>query len=366
MKRTIAVMLGIFMIGVMLSVVPLARADDSHVIDDQGNRIVLSTGSLTAEFEGMVPKVRFYDNQGMFRTVQQVNFRALIEYNDSDNNKVFETNEKVSAFILDEAVWDHSQFYTLTGGSGIGINFTLRGPANGVQVILVVKAYNTTQTINTPDGRTFTLGRAEIKFDIYIANWPFQNATNRLALQVNLHSSTDHIGTDEQTGTNDVDTSHSEDSGVAEHPFHETSDPEQDMKFSSGLVTTSSSVGFFRFVNTATVTSPSGTHTTVPVTASYKSEADNEAGDKETFMKLYLSYPNFQGTLVHDPTIGLGSGLPTLYFIVGGVAVAGLVAVVAVRRRHLQVQRDSKQNYDRKGGPLPPSPIFFSPSSLIY
>ncbi len=358
MKRTIAAMLGIFMMGVMISVVPLARADDSHVIDDQGNRIVLSNGSLTAEFEGMVPKVRFHDNTGMFRTDQQVNFRALIEYNDADNNKVFESTEKIALLTLDSAGWDHSQFYTLTGGSGVGINFTLRGPANVVsaidgshtatiqsgQVILVVKAYNTTETLNTPDGRSFTIGKAEIKFDVIIANWPFQNATNRLALQVNLHSSTDHIGTDEQTGTNDVDTSHGEGSGVAEHQFHETSDPEQNTKFSSGLVTTSSSVGFFRFVNTATVTSPSGSHTTVPVTASYKSEADNDGAEKETFMKLYLSYPNFQGTLVHDPTIGLGGGLPTLYFIVGGVAVAGLVAVLAIRHRHPQVQKDSKQN----------------------
>jgi hypothetical protein len=82
----------------------------------------------------------------------------------------------------------------------------------------------------------------------------------------------------------------------------------------------------------------------VNVTASYKSEAENDGGDKETFVKLYLSYPNFQGTLVHDPTIGLGSGLPTLYFIVGGVAIAGLVAVVAIRRRHPQIQKDSKHN----------------------
>ena len=358
MKRSIAAMLGIFMIGVMMAVVPLARADDSHVIDDQGNRIILSNGSLTAEFNGMVPKVKFYDNQGMFRTEQQVNFRALIEYNDSDNNQVFESNEKVAVLVLDEAGWDHSQFYTLTGGSGVGINFTLRGPANVVsatdgshfatlqagQVMLIVKAYNTTQTLNTPDGKTFTVGRAEIKFDIVIANWPFQNTKDRLALQVNMHSSTDHIGTDEQTGTNDVDTSHSEDAGVTEHQFHETNSSEQDMKFSAGLVTTSSSVGFFRFVNSATVTSSSGGHSTVPVTASYKSEAENDAGDKETFMKLYLSYPNFQGTLVHDPSIGLGSGLPTLYFIVGGVAVAGLLAVIAIRRRHPQVQKDSKHN----------------------
>ncbi len=54
------------------------------------------------------------------------------------------------------------------------------------------------------------------------------------------------------------------------------------------------------------------------------------------------SHPS--GNINRDPSIGLGGGIPTLYFIVGGVAVAGLLAVVAIRRRHPQVQKDSKQN----------------------
>ena len=62
-------------------------------------------------------------------------------------------------------------------------------------------------------------------------------------------------------------------------------------------------------------------------------------------MKLYLAYPNFgQGTLVHDPSIGLGSGFPTLYLIIGGAAAATLLAVVVIRRRHPQVQKDSVHN----------------------
>jgi len=354
MKRTLTAMLGIFTIAIMMLGTPLARAAEtpSGTIDNAGNRIVFTTGSLTATFEGMVPKVTFYDHNSMMRDTQQVNFRALIEFNDADHNGVFESNETVARAVLDEGQWTHTGFYTLPNGAGVGINFTQASPMSlqggGIlpahSVMLIVKAYNTTQTV-TVDGKSVTIGTAELKFDVVIHSWPFQNATNMLALQVNMHSSSEHYDLGEDSGTQTVDGSHDEGAQTTEHQFHETSGVEQETRLSTGTITTSSTIGFFRFVKTATVTSPSGTNSSVSVTASFKSEADNDGGDKETFMKLYLAYPNFgQGTLTHDPSIGLGSGFPTLYLIVAGAAVAGLVAVVVIRRRHPQVQKDSVHN----------------------
>ncbi len=349
-----AAMLGICMMAIVAIATPAARADDTPQggVDSQGNRITLTTGSLTAVFEGMVPKVTFYDHSGMIQSQQKVNFRALIEFTDTDNNKLYESNEKVAALIIDEASWDHGVgFYTLPGGKGVGINFTLSGTSSIVSatdghtvatlqprsVTIIVKAYNATETMNI-NGKSFSVGKAEVKFDIIIANWPFQNTSDMLALQVNMHSSTEHFDNQGQ----DVDSSHDENAQTSEHSLGQTSDVEQ-VKFSSGLVTTSSTIGFFRFVNTATITNGAQT-TSVNVAASYKSETENDGGDRETFMKLYLAYPNFQGTLIHDPSIGLGSGIPTLYFIVGGAAVAGLLAVVVIRRRHPQVRKISGQN----------------------
>jgi hypothetical protein len=346
-------MLGIFTIAIMMLGTPLARAAEtpSGTVDNEGNRIVFTSGSLTATFEGMVPKVTFYDHNSMMRDVQQVNFRALIEFNDADHNGIFESNEAVARAVLDEGTWTHTGFYSLPGGSGVGINFTQAGPMSlegghtllAGSVVLIVKAYNTTHTA-TVDGKAVTIGTAELKFDVVINSWPFQNSTNMLALQVNMHSSSEHYDLGEDSGTQTVDGSHVEAAQTAEHQFHETSGVEQETKLSTGAITTSSTLGFFRFVNTATVTSPGGATSSVPVTASFKSEADNDGGEKETFMKLYLAYPNFQGTLMHDPSIGLGSGFPTLYLIVAGAAAAGLVAVIVIRRRHPQVQKDSVSN----------------------
>jgi len=355
MKRTLTAMLGIFTIAIMMLGTPLARAAEtpSGTVDNEGNRIVFTSGSLSATFEGMVPRVTFYDHNSMTRDMQQVNFRALIEFNDSDHNGVFESNEAVARAVLDEGQWTHTGFYSLPSGAGVGINFTQASAMSledgktlaAHSVILIVKAYNTTHTM-TVNGQPVTVGTAELKFDVVINSWPFQNTTNMLALQVNMHSSSEHYDLGEDSGTQTVDGSHDEGTPVAEHQFHETSSVEQETKLSTGAITTSSTLGFFRFVNTATVTSPSGSTTSVPVTASFKSEADNDGGEQATFMKLYLAYRYFPpgSTLVHDPSIGLGSGFPTLYLIVAGAAAAGLVAVVIIRRRHPQVQKDSVRN----------------------
>src|SRR6266851_1623978 len=313
MKRTLTAMVGIFNIAIMMLGTPLARAAEtpSGAVDNEGNRIVFTSGSLTATFEGMVPKVTFYDHNSMMRDTQQVNFRALIEFNDADHNSVFESNETVARAVLDEGQWTHTGFYTLPSGAGVGINFTQASPMSLVgggvlpahSIVLIVKAYNTTQTI-TVDGKPVTIGTAELKFDVVINSWPFQNKTNMLALQVNMHSSSEHYDLGEDSGTQTVDGSHDEGTQVAEHDFHETSGVEQETRLSTGTMTTSSTIGFFRFVNTATVTSTTGATSSVPVTASFKSEADNDAGDRAVFMKLYLAYPNFgQGSLVHDPSI---------------------------------------------------------------
>jgi hypothetical protein len=69
---------------------------------------------------------------------------------------------------------------------------------------------------------------------------------------------------------------------------------------------------------------------------------ENDAGDSENFMKVYLAYPNFQGTLVHDPSIGLGNGFPTLFLVIGGTAIAGLAAVALIRRRHVRIESGSE------------------------
>src|SRR5205807_4609151 len=248
--------------------------------------------------------------------------------------------------------WSASSFYPVKDKTtettiGMTFNFTLNSQMTIVEktsppqslksgdVVLVVKAYNNTRTI-TVNGQSVTINTAEIKIDFVLKNWPFASTSDKLALQVNMHSDYNHFALDQSTGTTTVVATNDEGAAVMEHPYTETSNTEQDVRYASGPVTSSVNIGFFHFVNTANVTSASGARP-VSVVASYKAEKDGP----ETFLKLYLVYPYFPSgsTLVHDPSFGLQGGLPTLYIIAGGAGVAGLAAVLVIRHRHLQVQR---------------------------
>src|SRR5207245_10570422 len=126
-----------------------------------------------------------------------------------------------------------------------------------------------------------------------------------------------------------------ETSDLTQQEFHTTTNQEHNVELSSGTLTSSTNTGFFKFVKTATVTSPTGVVSTVNVVAAYKGESDKDFGESENFFKLYLAYPYFQGTLTNDPSIGVsGGGLPTLYLVASGAAAAGLAAGGVLRSKH--------------------------------
>jgi hypothetical protein len=351
-------LLGTFALAISILAVPSVAGAAPTGSVDSANRIVLNSGSLTGVFEGNVPHITFYATNELGRTTYQLNFRALIEFtmSTSSGEGTYESPLIVARTDFDSASWTPSNFYPVkdrtTGTTiGMGFNFTLNSHMQIVEqtpppqtlspgdVVLVVKAYNNTRTI-TVNGQSVTINTAEIKIDFVLKSWPFASTSDKLALQVNMHSDYNHFDLDQSTGTTTVDATNDEGAAVMEHPYTETSNTEQNVRYASGPVTSSMNIGFFHFVNTATVTSANGIPQSVQVVAAYKAEKDGP----ETFLKLYLVYPYFPSgsTLVHDPSFGLQSGLPTLYIIAGGAGVAGLAAVLVIRHRHLQVQRFPK------------------------
>lgn len=356
MKRTVTLLLGTFVLAISVLAIPAVAGAAPTGSVDSTNRVIFNSGSLTGVFEGNVPHITFYATNELGRTTYQLNFRALIEFSTSSGESTYESPIMVARAEFDSASWTPSNFYAIKDHStgttiGMGFNFTLNGPMQIVEqtpppqslkpgdVVLVVKSYNSTRTI-TVNGQSVTINTAEIKIDFVLKNWPFASPSDKLALQINLHSDYNHFDLDQSTGTTTVDATNDEGAAVMEHPYTETSNTEQSVRYDSGPVTSSMNIGFFHFVNTATVTPAGGSPQTVPVVASYKAEKDGP----ETFLKLYLVYPYFPSgsTLVHDPSFGLQGGLPTLYIIAGGAGVAGLATVLVIRHRHLQVQRFPK------------------------
>lgn len=79
--------------------------------------------------------------------------------------------------------------------------------------------------------------------------------------------------------------------------------------------------GFFKFVPTAIVIDKDGNQSTVDVTASYLSAGNH--------VKVYLCYPYFNGTLIHDPSLGIEqpSGDSAYIVTLGPTGISSVQAV---------------------------------------
>src|SRR5712692_3794616 len=136
--RKAAIVLGIFLIGIMAFAVPAAVAEDPVGSRDATSSVTFSSGPLTGQFEGTVPHLRFYATNEIGRTVYQVNFRALIEFSlNSSGDGTYQSPEMVSRADFDSATWTPSNFYPVKDSNGttigMGFNFTLNGNLGIVQ-----------------------------------------------------------------------------------------------------------------------------------------------------------------------------------------------------------------------------------------
>ncbi len=316
----------------------VARADSSPGWDNQ--KSTFTAGVLKAVFEGNQPRVKFTLTTDSSATEYDIRFKRLTEFNDLLGTGIFHSNESVNVMAeLDVSNWIPTFYPIKQAGNtvGIGVNFTnnvpLQGASGTVPVTLVARAYNTTHT-ETVNGKTVTIEQAEIKVDVIISNWPFGTESNpRLALQINLHSERDTFETQERDQVRTTQVS-PQPTGTSEQEFKGTDNPEQEVRF-AGAIGTTGMIGFFRFVSTATVNHS----TTVSVLASYKGERESEGGSMESEFAVFLSYPEFTGTLEHDPSFGFTSaGIPLLLYVLGGAVIVAAGVVILLRRTRPHIQ----------------------------
>lgn len=77
--------------------------------------------------------------------------------------------------------------------------------------------------------------------------------------------------------------------------------------------------GFFKFVPKAVVTDPSGNESAVNVTAAYLTAGNH--------VKVYLCYPYFNGTLTHDPSLGVEKASEGAGYVVTLGADSGISSI---------------------------------------
>lgn len=240
-------------------------------LDKQKGIATISTDNMTVTIEshGNVPKFSFYANNEN-TTRFHVHFIKIMEFNDSDGDGLFNETEHESGspvLGLASVSWNLSDFSE--EGNLISFNFTSDSISQGqgegqgpndygdLEIVLAVH-------FDTTDGSAF-------KFDILMANWPFADEDNMLALRWDLTWDAEENGT--------ISTVAKED-GLY-------------------LVRDAEDIAYFTYVETAQIDSAD-----VDVTISYDSKMNDSAF--EHGIKAFLSYPNFNGSqLVHDPTLGV-------------------------------------------------------------
>jgi len=320
---------------------PIALADKRTPIGtEEANRLVMRTDYITAVFEGKKPKVTFYITNTTGKSPEyKINFKRLIEFNDTNNNKVFEKPEQLAWAELESADWDHTAFYNLTestkGKIGIAINFTLSSPINiekkgdsptktNLSLKLVVKLYQYNITdVKKVGASTYTysvIGGVEVKVDVIIANWTFGiESSPYLALEMNLHSNHNRFEIEERTQRRVVNGNQTE---SETRKMEQTNATEQKMRY---LNATGYVVGFFKFVNYARIVAGTIVYT-VNVTASYISEP--EVGENQ--VKLFMCYPKWlTGILYHDPSFGVSEPVtPTAEVTIPEFLVSSAIVLI--------------------------------------
>lgn len=240
-----------------------------------GANFNISTDIFTVSFSGsqQVPKFQFwYTGLDENRTVYQVFFHQVFEFNDTDGDGVYNATkgEKMEQmFALPSADLSLSDpKKNIEGGKVIGVqfNFTMLGrkgdPLSDVNMTLRCSLYNETQTILVAGGNKYNVtGSAELKIDIIINRWPWKDSDNKLCLWWSVNQQRDTTG---------------------------PSVTHNRVNFGRG---------YFSWISSATVYNETYTGT-VDVNASFSMQ-----GNK---VNIFMCYPNFKDkSLTHDPSLGV-------------------------------------------------------------
>lgn len=335
--------------------------------EDDG-AVFIRTNIMSIRAVNEIPMMHYWYSSDENGTVAKflASFMSLIEYEDYNDDGVFQANESLYYAPLaayewtlttgtvedDDGTINEIWLKYTKGGSrmsgGMPVDPPMPGPGNpnanrfeDVTLQFWAHIYLNDYTGNVSDdqgvrAQYLVQGESELKIDIEIGNFPFSSEESKVALQVILrediaegeqYRNQYRFRTREQmrniTGSSNSDWTTPQGNETRFQQRNETHIERVDfLNQESGEPS-----GFFTWLDTALVTLPNDDTQAVNVTASYVATGEGLA--------LYLSYPNFNGgSLIHDPSIGVIEGQspvsPVVDYALISVAVIVIVAVVIV------------------------------------
>ena len=375
--------------------------DDMHEIDehrDSEGTVWIETDVMTVTLDPDMPIYQYWyagDENGSLARFM-VSYLMIVEFEDSNDDGVYQPNETLSFAPLDAFEWslqtgeimnelnEVTEVYASYTKGGLSndweddlfedwmpeyepeededplliasddesdLNFTMY---SGMTLRFYGHIYTTDYNGNITDDfgveSNYTVaGGMELKVDIEIGNFPFMSNTSKVAVLNYLkedvasnHEDGYNFSLHEDNGDNEVDSEDiSDDHGVEFEDRDDDNDGEDDDIQQLSIVDDVSNAtrGFYSWLDKAVITDLNGTETAVDVDASYWTDGQG--------LLLFFAYPNFDGgSILHDPSMRLlDSGTPVVQptgilnlpmetiALLGVAAAIVVVAGLAIKRR---------------------------------
>jgi hypothetical protein len=270
---TIMFLFSILMVSPQIAIADEAPEDPPEIepleIDTEGKKVVLASEEFSIEING-AGQVPFYH----FDTIADeasffLKFQRIVQYKDANGDNVFDNNELVgeelSTLALTSIDWEvvmiteSPEQYDFALVSSQIHNLAFRD----VEIKLV---------------NYFTAGDPNIKFDVNITNWPFVAESTGLSLEFELLWNSNSARSPGEVGESTSQIyKESTESGIY------IKNTDEDV------------LAFFESVSEVTVDG------VVNNTGAILSETAVENAPK---LNIYLNYPKFTDSILHDPTFG--------------------------------------------------------------
>ena len=315
---------------------PIVHSYQNGQLTLQTDKLIVRVTGLSGTGSDNMPHVIFwnpFDNN----TVYHLKFIQLIEFIDENGDQVFQYNETAPGdpvFSLAASKWNFSGF--VEEADGVSCNFTLDSShiplgwldLSGFTMILAVHIYSVDHQIILDGENTTVAGLYEVKVDIIMSDWDWQSfdPATMLALRMDL---TWETGAEAQLRIGLPD-GHSIDAGKVvnmgeEKKINNTANIQERLNFTGSG---DEALAYFKFIDVA-----QDDLGPLNVTASYSTTASG--------IKLYLCYPKWTGTLIHDPTVGVTENIlsvlpffltPIFLIAVGVVVVSVFGGILALKK----------------------------------
>ncbi|NHJ04925.1 MAG: hypothetical protein EAX90_08885 [Candidatus Heimdallarchaeota archaeon] len=323
MKFKIKILISIAIITLMilpLSTQFVSAENDEISVKEGQDAITIATEFITFKIVDSQPQFIWWNgNRSTSDEIYNVKYTTIQEY--FGNDEVIDTPSELHgiSYNLLTADW---LIDVIEEETEITITLSLSGLPNNAEMQFVIHIYNNDQPIIGTDNTVE--GLMEVKFDIIIKNWQFQEGARGIAIKAQILESQQRHRVKIRNGTSE-----------------ENGNKTRTMQFESEEYG-NAIVAYYEWSTFADIYDGAEKVSTIDVGTSYFGDfvPPGQSNPDSSIINQWLTYPNYGDslTMIHDPSIGVNSDLPTdivplytLSIFSGLIATALIISILRKR-----------------------------------